>query len=199
MNEKPIRNKKIAILATDGFEESELFESKETLEKVGGIVDIISLNKGSIKAWNKDTWGRTIRVDFEASAADATEYDALLIPGGVMNPDKLRASKEAIRFANQFVNAGKPIAAICHGPWVLVEMGILDGRHVTSWPSLKSDLKNAGAHWVDSPVVVDNGLITSRKPEDIQAFCKKLTEEIMLGAQRVSNTKKIDSDRAVMT
>jgi protease I len=199
MNEKPIRNKKIAILATDGFEESELFESKETLEKVGGIVDIISLNKGSIKAWNKDTWGRTIRVDFEASAADATEYDALLIPGGVMNPDKLRASKEAIRFANQFANAGKPIAAICHGPWVLVEMGILDGRHVTSWPSLKSDLKNAGAHWVDSPVVVDNGLITSRKPEDIQAFCKKLTEEIMLGAQRVSNTKKIDSDRAVMT
>lgn len=179
MTEKPIKNKRIAFLATDGFEESELFETQDILQKAGAIVDIISLQKGHITAWNKDAWGRSARVDFDVTHADATEYAALVIPGGVMNPDKLRMSKEAIRFAVQFSNAGKPIAAICHGPWVLIEMGILDGRNVTSWPSLKTDLKNAGAHWVDVPVIADNGLITSRKPEDIPVFCRKIIEEIM--------------------
>ncbi len=197
MKDKLIKNKRIAILATDGFEESELFEPKEILESYGAIVDIISIKKGSIKAWNKDNWGRTIRVDLTASFADATEYDALVLPGGVMNPDKLRTEKDAIRFASQFVQARKPIAAICHGPWLLIELGMLADRHVTSWHSLKSDLTNAGAHWVDSQVVVDNGLITSRRPEDIPAFCKKLIEEIIAGsAVTVKSIRQHDEETA---
>lgn len=198
MNEKPIKNKCIAFLATDGFEESELFEPIDHLQKAGAIVDIISLQKGHITAWNKDAWGRSARVDFDVNHADATEYAALVIPGGVMNPDKLRVSKEAIRFAEQFSNAGKPIAAICHGPWVLIEMGILQGRNVTSWPSLKTDLKNAGAHWVDVPVVSDNGLITSRKPEDIPAFCRKIIEEIMEEPHAPHKNKAAPSTTASM-
>ena len=190
MIEKLIKNKRIAFLAADGFEESELFEPMEYLQKAGAIVDIISLQKGHITAWNKDAWGRSIRVDFEASHADATEYAALVIPGGVMNPDKLRISKEAIRFARQFVLAHKPIAAICHGPWVLIEMEILEGKNVTSWPSLKSDLRNAGAHWIDAPVMVDKGLITSRKPEDIPFFCKKIVEEILSADAAEKNPHK---------
>lgn len=199
MNEKPIKNKRIAFLATDGFEESELFEPMHVLQNAGAIVDIISLQKGHITAWNKDAWGKSVRVDFDASHADATEYAALVIPGGVMNPDKLRMSKEAIRFAEQFSNAGKPIAAICHGPWVLIEMGILNGRHVTSWPSLKTDLKNAGAHWVDVPVIADNGIITSRKPEDIPFFCKKIIEEIMEESHAPHKSKKVDQQQPSVT
>lgn len=194
-----LENKRIAILATDGFEESELFEPKSILELAGAKVDIISIGKGSIKAWSKDNWGRTIDVDFELRDADAKNYDALVLPGGVMNPDKLRINEYAITFASRFVNAGKPIAAICHGPWLLIELNILQGRQVTSWPSLKSDLINAGAYWVDSEVVVDNGLITSRKPADIPFFCKKLIDEMLEGPKHPVRFKRLREENAIMT
>ncbi len=201
-DEKKLEGKVIAMLATDGFEESELFEPKEAFEKAGAKVKIISVKEGSIKAWNKTDWGKTIAVDILVSSTNADEYDALVLPGGVMNPDKLRIDEEAVQFVSQFMVAGKPIAAICHAPWLLIETGIIDGRTITSWPSLKADLTNAGGNWVDEEVVVDNGLITSRKPEDIPAFCKKVIEEIAEGvhAPLGSQTKvKPDVDRAIMT
>lgn len=194
-----LENKRIAILATDGFEESELFEPKSILELAGAKVDIISIQKGSIKAWNKDNWGRSIEVDHQLRNVDAKNYDALVLPGGVMNPDKLRIDEDAIMFASHFASAGKPIAAICHGPWLLIELDILQGRQITSWPSLKSDLTNAGAYWVDSEVVVDNGLITSQKPADIPFFCKKLIEEILEGPKHPVKFKRLSQENAIMT
>lgn len=176
--EKRLDGKTIAILATDGFEESELFKPKEALEKAGAEVEVISLKGETIRAWNKNTWGRAIQVDREVANADVHDYDALVIPGGVMSPDRLRIDDDVISFVKHFANAGKPIGAICHGPWVLIETSILEGRLITSWPSLKTDLINAGARWVDREVVADNGLITSRKPSDLPAFCERLIQEI---------------------
>lgn len=172
-----LENKKIAILATDGFEESELFSPKEALESAGAKVDIISLKEGKIKAWHETNWGREIKVDFAVKNADPQIYDALMIPGGVMNPDKLRMDRNAIDFVKQFANEGKSIASICHGPQVLIEAGLTKGKYLTSWPSLKTDLLNSGAMWTDEEVVSDNCLITSRSPKDLPAFNKKMIEE----------------------
>ncbi len=181
MFQKPLENKKVAILATDGFEHSELFEPKEALEKAGAEVKIVSHKKGSIRAWKETNWGKKIEVDFTVNEAKAEMFDALMIPGGVMNPDQLRTESEVVEFVKDFATAGKPIAAICHAPSLLIEAHIVRGRKMTSWPSLKTDLINAGAEWLDEEVVVDRGLVTSRKPADIPAFNKKMIEEFAEG------------------
>ena len=166
-----LAGKKIAILATDGFEQSELEKPQAALKEAGAHVDVIAPGDAStIKGWDQKDWGREVRVDVALSKADAGSYDALVLPGGQINPDKLRIEKDAVAFVKTFGDAGKPVAAICHGPWLLVESGLAKGRKVTSWPSVKTDLVNAGAHWEDSEVVVDGNLITSRKPDDIPAF-----------------------------
>lgn len=179
-----IRGKRIAILAADGVEFSELTKPKEILENHEALVEVISLKEGTIKSWKDKNWGEDIPVDDVVARVEAEDYDALLLPGGVMSPDILRMSKAAVHFVSQFVDTGKPIAAICHGPWILVETNILEGRLVTSWPSLQTDLLNAGAKWVDQEVVVDQGLVTSRKPADIPAFCKRFMDEIAEGTHR---------------
>ncbi|MEK2645715.1 type 1 glutamine amidotransferase domain-containing protein [Bdellovibrio sp. BCCA] len=174
---KPLKGKRVAILATDGFEESELFEPKKALEDAGAETSVVSLKKGKIKGWNKGDWGKSISVDLSLDEADAEDFDALMLPGGAMNPDRLRIDERAVEFAQDFVDAQKPIAAICHGPQLLIETGILSGRKVTSWPSLRTDIINAGGKWFDAEVVTDQGLVTSRKPDDIPAFNKKMIEE----------------------
>lgn len=165
---------KIAILVTNGFELSELEQPKKALEYQGAKVEIISPEKSKVKSWNKDNWGKEFKVDVTLLSANAKSYDALLLPGGVINPDKLRIVPEAINFIKHFVDNNKPIAAICHGPWTLINANGVKGKTVTSWPSLELDLKNAGANWVDKEVVVDGKLVTSRKPEDIPAFNKEM-------------------------
>ncbi len=179
-----LKGKKIAIIATDGFEQAELDEPKKFLEGEGAETDVISLKSGSIKGWDgpsKD-WGRQVSVDKVITDATPADYDALVLPGGQMNPDVLRTDKDVVAFVREFAASGKVVAAICHGPWTLIEADAVRGKRVTSWPSLRTDLKNAGAHWEDSEVVADRGLITSRKPADIPAFNKKIVEE-MLEAQ----------------
>ena len=171
-----LENRRVAILATDGFEESELFEPKKALENAGAKVNIISIKTGEIKSWHKKNWGKSIHVDAIVEDANPGQYDALMIPGGVMNPDQLRNNNKAVEFVKTFVNDGKPIASICHGPQVLIETGMIKGKTMTSWASLKTDLTNSGAKWVDREVVVDGNLITSRSPEDIPAFNKKMIE-----------------------
>jgi protease I len=178
---KQLEGKKIAILATDGFEESELLEPREALEEAGAVTEIVSPKSGKIMAWDMTDWGEEIDVDVELSEAAASEYDALLLPGGVMNPDKLRTYPDAVEFVKEFVRSGKPIGAICHGPWMLVEADAVRGRTITSWPSLKTDIRNAGGSWVDEEVHTDNGIVTSRKPDDIPAFIRKLIEEFAEG------------------
>lgn len=184
-----LTGKKVAILATDGYEESELLTPKKALDDAGAETFIVSLKEGKIKGWKHGDWSGSIDVDLIAADADADDYDALVLPGGVMNPDKLRTDMKAVEFVSHFVEAGKPIAAICHGPWTLVETNILEGRTVTSWPSLKTDLINAGAKWVDEEVVVDNGLVTSRKPDDLEAFCQKMLEEFAEGSHTPLESK----------
>ena len=176
-----LTGKNIAILATDGFEQSELMKPKKALEEEGAKTEVVSLKGGQIKGWDKTDWGEKVDVDKTIDEADAANYDGLVLPGGVMNPDKLRANKDAVAFVKAFATSGKPIAAICHGPWTLIEAGFVKGKKMTSWPSLQTDLKNAGANWVDEEVVVDNGLVTSRKPDDIPAFNKKMIEEFAEG------------------
>lgn len=176
-----LQGKKIAILATDGFEQSELEKPKAALEEAGATTHIISPKSGEIKGWDTDDWGNKVKVDVVLSEAKADNYDALVLPGGVMNPDKLRIDETAISFVKSFFDAGKPVAAICHGPWTLINAEVVEGREMTSYPTLRKDLENAGAKWTDKEVVVDNGLITSRNPDDIPAFNKKLIEEIVEG------------------
>jgi protease I len=176
-----LRNTRVAALVDNGFEQSELIEPKKALEAAGARVDIVSPQNEKVKGWQHGNWGQEVSVDRGLSGANADEYDALLLPGGVMNPDKLRANEKAVAFVKSFAEAGKPIAAICHGPWTLIEAGAVRGRTVTSWPSLKSDLRNAGANWVDQEVVTDNGLVTSRNPDDLPAFNKKMIEEFAEG------------------
>jgi protease I len=176
-----LEGKKIAILATDGFEQSELFKPKQALEDAGATVTIVSLEKGEIKGWNEKDWGEKIAVDLTVDEADAADFDALQLPGGVMNPDKLRVNDKAVAFVKAFFEAGKPVAAICHAPWTLINAEVVNGREMTSYPTLRKDLENAGAKWTDKEVVVDNGLITSRNPNDIPAFNRKLIEEIAEG------------------
>ena len=162
--------KRIAILATDGFEQSELMEPRRLLKEAGFQVDVIAPKGGEIRGWKEKDWGDTVPVDVELSQASPEDYDALVLPGGQINPDKLRLESAAVDFVRAFDQAGKPLAAICHAPWLLVEAGVVTGREVTLWPSLRTDLVNAGAHWKDAEVVTDGHLITSRKPDDIPAF-----------------------------
>ena len=179
--EKKIEGLKVAILATDGFEQSELLEPKKALEEAGAQVSIVSLKAGEIKGWNHTDWGATVPVDLTVEEARAEDFDALQLPGGVMNPDKLRMDEKAVGFIKAFFDAGKPVAAICHAPWTLVEADVVRGRRMTSWPSLRKDLENAGARWTDEEVVTDNGLVTSRKPQDLPAFNRKMIEEFAEG------------------
>ena len=173
--------KRVAILATDGYEQSELLEPLQALKDAGAQVHIISLKMGVIKGWNDEDWGDSVNVDFTVDEANAAQYDALMLPGGVMNPDKLRTNEMAVSFVTGFFERGLPVGAICHAPWTLINAGVVDGRTLTSWPSLQQDLKNAGATWLDEEVVCDKGLVTSRKPADLPAFCAKLIEEIAEG------------------
>jgi protease I len=176
-----LRGKRVAALVDNGFEQSELLEPKQALEAAGARVDVVSPQSTIVKGWQHTDWGQDVTVDITLDNARADEYDALLLPGGVMNPDKLRMNPTAVAFVRTFVNASKPIAAICHGPWTLIEAWSVNGRRMTSWPSLQSDLKNAGARWINEECVVDNGLVTSRKPDDIPAFNKKMIEEFAEG------------------
>ena len=165
---------RIMILATNGFEQSELEQPKSTLEKAGYDVVVVSPEEGSIKGWDEKDWGDEVEVDLTLDEAEEADFDALVLPGGQMNPDILRMNDKAIQIVRDFDDAGKPIAAICHAPWLLVEADIVDGRRVTSWPSVRTDLANAGADVVDENAVVDDNLVTSRNPDDIPAFCEAL-------------------------
>jgi protease I len=174
-----LAGKHVAILATDGFEQSELQEPKRLLESWGAQVDVIAPGDGaSIRGWSKEDWGDSVPVDTSLAQADAGDYDALVLPGGVINPDKLRTEAAAIGFIQSFASAGKPVAAICHGPWLLADSGLVRDRQVTSWPSVKTDLRNAGGRWQDADVVVDGNLITSRKPDDIPAFAAAVAKAL---------------------
>ena len=176
-----LKNKKVAILTDNGFEQSELTEPKAALEKHGVTVHIISPQASTVKAWNKTDWGIELPVDKQISQARMSDYDMLMLPGGVMNPDTLRQNDDAIAWATAFLKEGKPVAAICHGPQLLIETKQIQGRRMTSYPAIKTDLKNAGVKWEDEEVVTDNGLVTSRSPKDLAAFNKKIVEELAEG------------------
>jgi len=176
-----LNGKKVAILVADGFEQIELISPKEALDGAGAETFIISPAGNTVKGWAETKWGKTFRVDVALKKADPKDYDALVLPGGVMNPDKLRSNEQALQFVRSFFDEGKPVAAICHGPSTLIDAGVVRGRRLTSYHSIKTDLKNAGADWVDEAVVVDNGLVTSRKPGDLPAFNRKMIEEFSEG------------------
>jgi deglycase len=176
-----LHGKKVAILATDGFEQSELLEPRAALDDAGAETKIVSPKNDVIKGWDHTDWGETIKVDLFLEDVDCDDFDALLLPGGVMNPDKLRTFPEAVEFVRGFFEAGKPVAAICHGPQILIDADVVRGRKLTSYPSIKNDLMNAGAEWYDRAVVTDQGLVTSRRPDDLPEFNKKMIEEIAEG------------------
>lgn len=184
-----LERKTIAILATDGFEQVELAEPKKALEKAGATIHVVAPHGGEIRAWNSTDWGKSAKVDKELNEASVNDYDALLLPGGVMNPDKLRMDTRAVAFVKHFFDVGKPVAAICHGPWMLIEADAVRGRKLTSWPSLQTDLRNAGATWVDEPFVVDGNLTTSRKPDDLPVFNQTIIEQFA-GPERLE-TKSV--------
>lgn len=178
---------KVAILVTNGFEQVELTEPKKALEEQGALTRIVSPAQGKVQAWKHFDKGDTFDVDVPLAQAKPDDFDALLLPGGVANPDQLRAKPEAVAFVKHFFDRGKPVAVICHGPWTLIETGALRGRRITSWPSLKSDLSNAGANWVDEEVVVDGNLVSSRKPADIPSFNRKVIEVFSNAKQRTAS------------
>ncbi len=182
--DKTLSGKKVAILVADGFEQVEMTKPREALNEAGAETKIVSPSSGKIQGMNHADKGDKFDVDIELKNAHPEEFDALMIPGGLMNPDELRSTEEALDFTRHFFETGKPVAAICHGPWVLIDAGVVRGRTVTSWPAIKTDLRNAGANWVDKEVVVDNGLVTSRKPDDIPAFNKKMIEEFGEGKHK---------------
>lgn len=169
-----LKGTRVAILATDGFEQSELIEPRKALNEAGADTFVVSPQDGKIRGWNHTDWGKEIPVDVHLDSAHPADFHALLLPGGVMNPDHLRMNERAVNFVRHFTQQGKPIAAICHGPWTLIEADAVRGHTMTSWPSIKTDLKNAGAKWVDKEVVRDGGLVTSRKPDDIPAFNREM-------------------------
>jgi protease I len=176
-----LKNKRVAFLFTEGAEQPEVTEPLKAAREAGAEVDIVSLEKGEVQMWQHFDKGDTIEADKAVAEVSADDYDALVLPGGVVNPDQLRMDEDAVRFVRGFFEQHKPVAAICHGPWMLAEAGVVKGRTVTSWPSVSTDLKNAGAKWVDEEVVVDHGLVTSRKPDDIPAFNAKMVEEFAEG------------------
>jgi len=182
--EKKLNGKKVAILVAEGFEQVEMTGPRQALEGAGAVTEIVSPAEGEVQGWNHFDKGDKFKVDVPLAEADPSDFDALLLPGGVANPDQLRMKPEAVEFVKAFFDAGKPVAAICHAPWTLIEAGVVRGRTMTSWPSVKTDLINAGAQWVDREVVTDNGLVTSRKPDDIPAFNEKMIEEFAEGEHR---------------
>src|ERR1043165_6643264 len=195
MAQTNLNGKRVAILATDGFEQVELTEPRKALDQAGAKTTLVSPKEGKIKGWQHDHWGDELSVDLPLEKASASDFDALVLPGGVMNPDKLRMDERAVRFVREFALSGKPIAAICHGPWLLVEAGVVRDRSITSWPSLQTDIRNAGGDWVDREVAVDMGMFTSRKPADSPAFNKKMIEEISEGIHdgaRAAASRTID-------
>ncbi len=176
-----LNGKRIAFLATDGVEQIELTKPREAVERAGGTVELISPESGTIQGFDHHDKGETFEVDRTIDQVSADEYDGLVLPGGVINPDRLRMDDGAVKFTRMFFESRKPVAAICHGPWTLVEAGVVEGRTLTSYPSLRTDIRNAGGRWVDEEVVVDDGLVTSRNPRDLPAFCAKLVEELEEG------------------
>ncbi|HEY2139647.1 MAG TPA: type 1 glutamine amidotransferase domain-containing protein [Chthoniobacterales bacterium] len=178
---------RVAILAADGFEEVELTKPKKALDDAGAKTTVVSIKSGKIQGMNHADKGDTVSVDETLAKTKPQDFDALMIPGGLMNPDSLRSTEEALEFVRHFFREGKPVAAICHAPWVLIDAGVVRGRTLTSWPAIKTDVRNAGATWVDQEVVVDNGLVTSRKPDDIPAFNKKMIEEFGEGKHTKSS------------
>jgi len=176
-----LSGKKVAILVANGFEEVEMTEPRKALDQAGAQTILVSPVEGQVKAWAEKDWGHSYKVDLSLAQAQPNDFDALLLPGGVLNPDKLRMNEKAVHFVKSFSDSGKPIAAICHGPWTLINAGCVQGRRLTSYPSIRIDLENAGAEWVDEEVVTDNGLVTSRKPDDIPAFNRKMIEEFQEG------------------
>ena len=173
-----LENKTIAILATNGFEQSELFVPLEKLRDAGATVHVVSPQKGAIRGWDSDDWGESIDVDVELESASAGDYDALVLPGGQINPDLLRVNPKAVEFVRAFSDAHKPIGAICHAPWLLIEAGIIAGKRATSYPSIRTDMENASAQWLDEEVVIDGRIVTSRKPADLDAFCKAVADVV---------------------
>jgi protease I len=187
-NDHILAGKKIASLATHGFEQDELLSPLEALQDAGADVQVVSPSEESkIKGWKGTDWGKKVKVDLPLHEANAEDFDALVLPGGVMNPDHLRRDPQVLEFVRSFFKAGKPVGAICHGPWTLIDAGVVRGRRMTSYETIQTDLKNAGANWVDEEVVVDNGLVTSRKPDDLPAFNAKLIEEIAEGTHSRQN------------
>jgi protease I len=182
MADRKLKGRRVAIVAADMVERVELIEPRKALDEAGATTDLISLKPGTITTFNHFDPAETERVDKAVEEVDASDYDALLIPGGVGNPDQLRGDENMVAFVRDFFEQGKPVAAICHAPWVLIDAGVVSGRTMTSWPTVSTDLRNAGANWVDKEVVVDGGLVTSRKPDDIPAFNKKMIEEFAEGA-----------------
>ena len=178
---KELQGKKIAFLAADGVEQVELTEPWKAVEEAGGEPELLSIESGEIQGFNHLDQGDTFPVDREVAEADVSEYDALVLPGGVANPDFLRGDENAVGFVRDFFEQGKPVGVICHGPWTLVEAGVVSGRTITSWPTLRTDIRNAGGNWVDEEVCVDAGLVSSRKPDDLPAFCAKIVEEFAEG------------------
>jgi protease I len=176
-----LQGKRVAFLFTEGVEQVELTEPLKAVREAGADVDLVSLQKGEVEMWNHFDKGDKVTADLAVADADASDYDALVLPGGVANPDQLRADKDAVAFVRAFFEQDKPTGVICHGPWLLVEADVARGRKVTSWPSVRTDLRNAGAEWVVEEVVVDNGLVSSRKPDDLPAFCAKIVEEFAEG------------------
>src|SRR3954447_7296811 len=184
-----LKGKKIAFLAAEGVEQVELTEPWKAVEQAGGSPELISVDDGEVQAFNHLDKADTFKVDKVAKDADASDYDGLVLPGGVANPDFLRTDEDAVRFVRGFFEQAKPVGVICHGPWTLVEADVVKGRTLTSWPSLRTDLRNAGANWVDEEVVVDEGLVSSRKPDDLPAFCAKIVEEFAEGKHSESAQK----------
>jgi len=197
--ENELKGRHIAILVTDGFEQVEMTRPREALQAAGATTELITPKGNEVQGMNHSEKGNKFQADKSLASAHAAEYDALLLPGGVANPDRLRMLPEAVQFVEQFFQSEKPVAAICHGPWLLVEAGVVKGRTLTSWPSLKTDIKNAGGNWVDREVVVDRGPVTSRKPDDIPAFNRKMIEEfregVHSGARAGSKPTRVEDTR----
>ena len=189
-SERSVKGKRVAILATDGFEQVELTEPRKALDAAGAQTRVVSPKADKIRGWNFTDWGEEVKVDVPLDQAKPEDFDALLMPGGVMNPDTLRMNEKAVDFASAFFEAGKPVASICHGPWMVIETGAADGRRIAAWPSLRTDLENAGAEWIDEEVCVDGNLVTSRKPDDIPAFNREMQKLFAMSPEEIAQASE---------